>query len=158
MTEIVKPVRPKSNLALPGWMFLAAVVLAILVLAIPRVVGGAGAAAAYAIDYRVKTHELQAADVDRIVLDRLSAMGGESIPGAVTKMTVALMSDLPSIEPTAGSPAEGSPDGDSTVWIVRASGSFVGLRVPPGAKPIAADSGYFLVDDKTGEIVGMGMP
>lgn len=43
-------------------------------------------------------------------------------------------------------------------WVVRATGTFVGLRVPPGQPPIVNDTGYIIIDDATGEVVGMGMP
>ena len=56
---------------------------------------------------------------------------------------------------------EGGPglEGDAAngvYWIVRGTGAFVaghGLGAPQ-----TSDSGYFIIDDATGEIVGMGMP
>jgi hypothetical protein len=44
------------------------------------------------------------------------------------------------------------------VWIVRASGPFYSDRVPPSAAPIVESTGYFVIDDGSGQIVGMGMP
>lgn len=58
-----------------------------------------------------------------------------------------------SSEPSA--PTDGF--GSAIVWIARATGTFVGLR-GPDPDPYVADSGYLLISDETGEIVGMGMP
>jgi hypothetical protein len=47
---------------------------------------------------------------------------------------------------------------DHVVWVVRATGTFVGLRVPPGQDAIVGTSGYIVIDDATGDILEMGMP
>ena len=45
---------------------------------------------------------------------------------------------------------------DGTYWIVRAEGTFVGRR---GRGPDQIfDTGYLIIDDANGDIVGMGMP
>jgi hypothetical protein len=48
-------------------------------------------------------------------------------------------------------------DGVGIVWIVRANATFVTAR---GRQPglIVRDSGYLLIQDGSGEIIGMGMP
>lgn len=47
---------------------------------------------------------------------------------------------------------------DRLVRLVRARGTFVGQRIPPGVKPIESSSGFLVVDDDTGDVLGMGMP
>lgn len=49
-------------------------------------------------------------------------------------------------------------DPAAVVWIVRARGPFVGLRVPAGQQPASGESGYFVISDALGEVLGMGMP
>ena len=60
------------------------------------------------------------------------------------------------IEPNAARPVDAPPVGP--VWVVRARGHFVGRRTPPGAPAATAKSGYFVIDDNTGEVLEMGMP
>ncbi|HEY3548959.1 MAG TPA: hypothetical protein VGK17_23035 [Propionicimonas sp.] len=164
MTMIVKPGRPQAGpgvsagvTAVSLFLLLIAVLL-LVVLALPRISGGTGASPDYPVEFRVAAHKMSAADVDSTIKARLTEMGGTTSPAKVTGMTVLSMSDVSAVEPGAGGPVDGSPDAATTVWVVRAEGSFVGLRVPPGAKPIHSTTGYFIVDDATGEIVGMGMP
>ena len=45
----------------------------------------------------------------------------------------------------------------SVVWVVRAHGTFVTFR-GRSTEPRTADSGWFIVDDSTGEIIAMGFP
>lgn len=47
------------------------------------------------------------------------------------------------------------PDNDRPVWLVRAHGPFVSQR-GRGADQLSGTSGHFLIDDRTGEIIGMG--
>ncbi len=153
----VKPGRPKANSALPaGVVAIAGLVLAVI--ALSRVTGAMGASPDYPVDYRVASHNLTAAQVATTITARLTEMGGATSPATVKSMTVVPMSELAAVESGAGAPVDGSPDAAATVWVVRAEGAFVGLRVPPGAKPIHSATGYFIVDDATGDIIGMGMP
>jgi hypothetical protein len=62
---------------------------------------------------------------------------------------------VPDIEPHAPRPAPGTETGP--VWVVRAHGKFVSLR-GLRATPIVADTGYFLILDSDGSVLGMGMP
>jgi hypothetical protein len=121
------------------------------------------AAASYTVDIQVAgPTKLSAAQVAQIATARISSMEAvTSAPAVAAKVTsVAAMSQssVSSLEPGAGQPPLGSADAQSTVWVVRATGTFVGLRVPKGAQPIVASSGYFVIDDATGEIITMGMP
>jgi hypothetical protein len=75
----------------------------------------------------------------------------------LVSLTAVLASNIGAVESSAGFPDPGSVD-DTTVWIARASGPFIGLRVPPGKDPIKGDTGYVVIDDATGKILQMGMP
>jgi len=52
--------------------------------------------------------------------------------------------------------ATSGPDRERTVWLVRARGPFVSLRGGRGADRLVGTSGYFLIDDRTGDRIGMG--
>lgn len=67
-------------------------------------------------------------------------------------------SDADRVEPRLGAIDPENPDAGRLVWIVRAEGAFFGGRVPPGAKPIVGTTGYIVIDDETGLVVGMGTP
>jgi hypothetical protein len=75
----------------------------------------------------------------------------------LVSLTAVLASNIRAVEPSAGFPDPGSVD-DTTIWIARASGPFIGMRVPPGKNPIKADTGYVVIDDVTGKVLQMGMP
>jgi hypothetical protein len=64
--------------------------------------------------------------------------------------------DLTSVEPGAGSP-EGAA-ANAIFWIVRGRGTFVGRFSPSGTGPFVGATGYVIIDDATGEVVGMGLP
>jgi len=86
-----------------------------------------------------------------------AANAGRSVPIKVTSLTAVQASSLDRVAPGAGAPEKGSAD-DRVVWVVRAEGPFIGLRVPPGGEPIKATAGYILVDDLTDKVIGLGMP
>lgn len=67
-------------------------------------------------------------------------------------------SDVVAHESRAGAPEIGSADASRIVWVVRAEGSFLVMRTPPGREPFVGKSGYLLIDDETGMILGMGTP
>lgn len=69
-------------------------------------------------------------------------------------MTVTTGARIRDAEPSAAVPD----DPTAVVWIVRARGPFVGLRVPAGQEPALGESGYFVISDALGDVVGMGMP
>ena len=67
-------------------------------------------------------------------------------------------SDVRTIEPeSALGPEPGAPTGGA-VWVVRARGHFVGRRVPPGVPDVRSSTGYFVIEDATGDVRAMGMP
>jgi hypothetical protein len=90
--------------------------------------------------------------VARTVLDRLG-------PGATIEKMTAIPSnaDISAYEPNGSKLVPGvEPLGP--VWIVRARGAFVGRRVPPGTPEVHHKSGYYVVEDASGEILEVGMP
>lgn len=155
MISRTAPTRVRSRLAIGGSV--AAVALLALLAALFARSGLAGSAQ-LVVDDRVGATHLTANEVASIVMSRLGAMGTPAGTGQIIRMTVIPMAILGSVEPSAGSPPSGAPDAEDVVWVVRAQGHFVGLRVPPGAQPITASTGYVLVDDASGETIGMGMP
>jgi hypothetical protein len=64
---------------------------------------------------------------------------------------------LPSVEPNAGSPNPNLPH-VGPVWVVRAHGAFVSTLGPPRTADVHSTTGYYEINDNTGEILGMGMP
>ena len=65
--------------------------------------------------------------------------------------------DVELVEPGAGRPGPDAP-ASGPIWIVRATGNFVGRYVPPGRAPIVSPTGYILVHDQSGIRLGMGLP
>ena len=76
----------------------------------------------------------------------------------IQSVAAAMWSDIEAYESGASAPEVGSPDASRILWVVRAEGSFLVLRTPPGAEPFVGKSGYLLIDDETGMIMGLGTP
>jgi hypothetical protein len=77
---------------------------------------------------------------------------------AIERITVvASAAEIRSVERN-GSAHVGGVDLGGPVWVVRARGSFVGRRGPPGTSDIKSSSGYYVIDDASGEIIEMGLP
>lgn len=107
------------------------------------------------------TPRMDAADVERIVVEQFRSMQswfeteGRAVPDvAIQSMTVTTAGRIPDVEASGAVPD----DPAAVVWIVRARGPFVGLRVPAGQQPAFGESGYFVISDALGEVLGMGMP
>src|SRR3990170_3562974 len=101
------------------------------------------------------TPRLDASTVQKIAEQHLASMqtmaaGGQAI--AVHEISAVGGDPMAGREPAP--PVEA--DASGIRWVVRATGTFVGQRVPPGNPPIVADTGYLIIDDATGEVVGMG--
>ena len=150
-----EPAATRSRLTIGG---AAAAIAMVALVAALLARSGSAASARYVVDDRVGATHLSAGQVESVVLARLAAMGTPADARQISRMTVLQMSMVPTIEARAGAPPSDSPDANDVVWVVRAEGHFVGQRVPPGAQPIVASTGYFVVDDATGETIGMGMP
>ncbi len=115
-----------------------------------------GGAASYVLNETVSSHVMSPAAVADKVTKQLATMG--TATPKILSLTVTTGDRVTDFQADAGKPQAGSAEASAVVWLVRAEGSFVGMRVPPGAKPITSTTGYFLIDDATGEVVGMGMP
>lgn len=102
--------------------------------------------------------DIPAGLVLRLTPERVASLVRGTLSDAqIERMSArALWSEVRTIEPNAGLPGPGRDGGP--VWVVRARGSFVGRRVPPGAKAIRSRTGYFLINDATGAVFAMGMP
>lgn len=163
---MVEPVTPIVSLRAgpSGTTGAGLVLLLVVVVAIAAATRLGAGAPEYTVDMQVTTTRMSPADVTQIVTSRLGEMtlmtsqSSSAGDSKVLSMTAAPMSQLAALEAGAGKPVPGSKDEHSTVWVVRAEGVFVGQRVPPGAKPVVATTGYFVIDDATGDIIGMGMP
>lgn len=44
------------------------------------------------------------------------------------------------------------------IWIVRGQGVFIPRFLPPGVVAVPSPTGYYLVSDESGDLVGMGTP
>jgi hypothetical protein len=94
-----------------------------------------------------------AEDVQDTVLDQIGPNG------VVEKVTVVpSKADLANVEADIGVPLGPEAESRGAVWIVRAQGNFVARRTPPGVPEARSPRGYYLVDDESGEIIGMGWP
>jgi hypothetical protein len=99
----------------------------------------------------------QVISLAKTTLSTMSNGVANAIPIAIVSVTATGEAGLSSIEPGAGADLGGDRAG-SIIWVVRATGTFVAPRSLPGKAPIVASSGYLLIDDATGESIGMGMP
>lgn len=108
------------------------------------------------------TPRMTAGDVMKIANERLASMAGMAPSATAVSPSIstvrALRADqVQSIESQAGIEVGPSVDPGRAIWVVRATGTFVGLHTRQ-LEPIVFGSGFLLIDDSTGEIVGMGMP
>ena len=86
------------------------------------------------------------------------ALGRMGEHGVVAQVTLlARVSDVELVEPAFGRLVPGTPD-PGPVWLVRGTGRFVGQFGSPDRGPIVGDSGYFVIEDATGDVLGMGIP
>ncbi len=109
--------------------------------------------------------KLTETEVRELAMSRLNAMADNAelmdqttTPAQILSVDAITWGDLIEREPHAGAPVDGSADALRTVWLVRAQGTFLVARTPPGREPFAGKSGYLLIDDETGMYLGMGTP
>jgi hypothetical protein len=90
--------------------------------------------------------------------DRAAQIVIDHVPDAAIQRMDVLVDDthVRDIEPNAARPVEAAPIGP--VWVVRARGRFVGRHTPPGVPAVVGKSGYFVIDDNSGDVLEMGMP
>ncbi|HLX33810.1 MAG TPA: hypothetical protein VKR30_01060 [Candidatus Limnocylindrales bacterium] len=150
----------RSRLSISPGLIGLLVAVALLAAAVGLWRGGSGTSS-YPVDIRVPSTRMTAAEVATSVLERLQQMRAQQDLGvapAIDSMVALPLSQLPTVDESAGHPDPGTVDANATVWFVRAHGTFIGSHVAPGANPIVESTGYLLVDDQTGDFVGMGMP
>lgn len=96
------------------------------------------------------------------VADRVAAsidaneqqIGRALAPAAIDGMIATTADQVSSLEPTA--PALDVAD-DRVVWVVRAHGTFVGLRGPTPDAP-ASETGFLVISDADGTTLATGFP
>lgn len=103
--------------------------------------------------------EIATSDLNRMA-ESAQKMGLEQAPDGLKIQSVSATRwiDVVTQESRAGAPEIGSADALRIVWVVRGEGSFLVMRTPPGGEPFVGKSGYLLIDDETGTILGMGTP
>jgi hypothetical protein len=94
-----------------------------------------------------------------IVLRQISAMertAGKAVAAPrIVRMTATSAAGVSRLEPNAGVP-EAPPGG--TRWLVRAEGTFMSNRGPVSGASGVAGTGFLIIDDANGEILGFGYP
>lgn len=93
-----------------------------------------------------------------IAADRIRAMAqvaGETVPLRILSVRAVSANEVASYEPSAPTSEQDADAGP--VWIVRAEGTFETSRGRSGKMRVWA-SGYLAIDDRSGSILGMGMP
>jgi hypothetical protein len=81
--------------------------------------------------------------------------GRTAAPARVLRLTATTADGVVRLEPAAGS---GSALTAGIVWLVRAEGTFTNVRTPPGVEAMVARSGYLIISDADGSIIGSGFP
>lgn len=105
------------------------------------------------------TPRMSAEQVEAVALNEIHAM--ESMVGAAVRaprivtITATTNSGVEKLEPGSG---HGDPPALGIQWLVRAEGTFTNNRTPPGANPMVAATGFFIIGDADGGIVGFGFP
>lgn len=107
------------------------------------------------------------ADVLKIATSHLDGMAGSAVSmgldpapngSRIESVEAAMWSDIEAYGSGASAPEIGSPDASRILWVVRAEGTFLVVRSGLGRDPWVGKTGYLLIDDETGMIVGMGTP
>jgi hypothetical protein len=132
---------------------------ATVVVAVSQPRSEALAAPPYKVEIAPDAHATRtAADVVARAAARIAAMRQQASGPATEIKTVTAVRGraIGALVPNAA--AMTGSDLDKTFWVVTASGTFVGLRVPPGQSPIVETTGYLIIDDASGDAIGMGMP
>jgi hypothetical protein len=76
-------------------------------------------------------------------------------PARIVRMTVTTPGGVSRVEPNAGQPGVAAPD---IVWVVRAFGTFTTRRGLRENGPKIAGSGFYVIADGNGSIMGFGFP
>jgi hypothetical protein len=146
---------------------LASVALLVTVVLVASACAGAGqssepsptAAAPTVVIESGLSPRMTADQVEGIVLHQIHIMefgvGRVVRPARIIAVTATTAAGVARLEPQSGF---GLPPPVGIEWLVRAEGTFTNDRVPPGGHPMVDASGYFIVGDADGAILGFGMP
>lgn len=93
--------------------------------------------------------------MEQLRLMEQAAEGQTAMSARVISMTATTAEGVVRRERSAGS---GSSLGSGIVWLIRAEGTFTNSRTPPGVAAIVASSGYVIISDADGAILGSGFP
>lgn len=105
------------------------------------------------------TPRMRPDDVAAIAFRQIAAM--ESMAGRVVaapriwRLTATTAAGIVRLEPGAG---QGDPMPEGINWLVRAEGTFTTNRGPVGGAAGVAASGFFIISDANGDILGFGYP
>jgi hypothetical protein len=103
---------------------------------------------------RMAAEEVEALALRHIHL--MEGMVGTVVrPARILSVTATTASGVATLEPKAG---QQEPPAAGIQWLVRAEGTFTNSRTPPGASPMTAATGYFVLDDADGSIINFGFP
>jgi hypothetical protein len=133
------------------------VILGVLVLAVWVAISSAASPPSVSIAPGL-TPRLGSADAAKLAQSNIALMArsvAANETSTVTKIMAVRGDQIDAAQPGAGS-ATGD-QADDIYWIVRASGTFVARRGPAGGDRVYP-SGYILISDATGDVVGFGMP
>ena len=86
-----------------------------------------------------------------------SELGLTPVPTQLETVIATRWADVSAYEPRVGAPDSDSPEGAGVVWVARGEGTFLVSR-GRSQEPRVGSTGYLLIDDETGEIMGMGTP
>jgi hypothetical protein len=95
----------------------------------------------------------QVADIARDQIASMASAANRSVSPDILSVTAVAESDIESALPDFG----GDPEASRLVWVVKATGWFVARTGPAGRPPDAGPDGYLVIDDATGQTVGMGV-
>jgi hypothetical protein len=123
----------------------------------------AGCSALFGPDVRVDpglSPHMPPDQVSEVAMGQLRLMeqwaGRTAASARVLSMTATTAEGVVRLEPAAG--AGSSLTASVVVWLVRAEGTFTNVRTPPGVEPMIARSGYLIISDADGSIIGSGFP
>jgi hypothetical protein len=88
-----------------------------------------------------------------LIHDSEASLGRTLAPIRIIRVTAIDSNRVAEVEPGAGVEVGPPP---TTVWVVRAEGTFTSNR--PRNGPISAASGYYVISDKDGSVIGFGFP
>jgi hypothetical protein len=98
-------------------------------------------------------------EVEAVAIQQIHLMEGMVVaavqPPKILAITATTASGVETLEPGSGHQAPPVP---GIQWLVRAEGTFTNDRGPSGASQAIAPTGYFVIDDADGGVIGYGFP